>query len=83
MLVGFAAETSDAVARGRRKLEAKQVDLVVANDVTQPGAGFEHETNAVTLVSRDGDVAVPLQAKSGVAERILDRVVPRSSGRAR
>jgi phosphopantothenoylcysteine decarboxylase/phosphopantothenate--cysteine ligase len=75
VLVGFAAETQDAVARGRRKLEAKQVDLVVANDVTQPGAGFEHETNAVTLVSRDGDVAVPLQAKSGVAERILDRVV--------
>ena len=75
VLVGFAAETQDAVARGRRKLEAKQVDLVVANDVTQPGAGFEHETNAVTLVSRDGDVAVPLQAKTGVAERILDRVV--------
>jgi phosphopantothenoylcysteine decarboxylase/phosphopantothenate--cysteine ligase len=74
VLVGFAAETSDAVARGRRKLDAKQVDLVVANDVTQPGAGFEHETNAVTLVSRDGDVAVPLQAKSGVAERTLDRV---------
>ena len=75
VLVGFAAETQDAVARGRRKLEAKQVDLVVANDVTQPGAGFEHETNAVTLVSREGDVAVPLQAKTGVAERILDRVV--------
>jgi phosphopantothenoylcysteine decarboxylase/phosphopantothenate--cysteine ligase len=75
VLVGFAAETSDAVARGRRKLEAKQVDLVVANDVTQPGVGFEHETNAVTLVSRDGDLAVPLQAKSAVAERILDRIV--------
>jgi phosphopantothenoylcysteine decarboxylase/phosphopantothenate--cysteine ligase len=74
VLVGFAAETSDAVARGRKKLEAKHVDLVVANDVTQPGAGFEHETNAVTLVSREGDVAVPLQAKTGVAERILDRV---------
>jgi phosphopantothenoylcysteine decarboxylase / phosphopantothenate---cysteine ligase len=74
VLVGFAAETSDAVARGRKKLEAKHVDLVVANDVTAPGAGFEHETNAVTLVSRDGDVAVPLQAKTAVAERILDRV---------
>src|SRR5689334_11346586 len=80
VLIGFAAETQDAVARGRRKLEAKQVDLVVANDVTQPGAGFEHETNAVTLVSRDGDVAVPLQAKSGVAERILDRVVALLAG---
>lgn len=75
VLVGFAAETSDTVARARRKLEAKQVDLIVANDVTQPGAGFEHETNAVTLVSRDGTVAVPLQAKSSVAGRILDAVV--------
>jgi phosphopantothenoylcysteine decarboxylase / phosphopantothenate---cysteine ligase len=75
LLVGFAAETADAVARGRRKLEAKRVDLVVANDVTQPGAGFEHETNAVTILGRDGDVPVPLQAKTAVADRILDRVV--------
>jgi phosphopantothenoylcysteine decarboxylase/phosphopantothenate--cysteine ligase len=75
ILVGFAAETADAVTRGRRKLEAKRVDLVVANDVTQPGAGFEHETNAVTILGREGDVAVPLQAKTAVAERILDRVV--------
>jgi phosphopantothenoylcysteine decarboxylase/phosphopantothenate--cysteine ligase len=75
VLVGFAAETSDAVARARKKLEAKHVDLIVANDVTQPGAGFEHETNAVTLVSRDGTVAVPLQAKTAVAARILDAVV--------
>jgi phosphopantothenoylcysteine decarboxylase/phosphopantothenate--cysteine ligase len=75
VLVGFAAETSDAVGRARKKLEAKQVDLIVANDVTQPGAGFEHETNAVTLVSRDGTVAVPLQAKTSVAGRILDAVV--------
>ena len=51
------------------------MDLIVANDVTQPGAGFEHETNAVTLVSRDGTVAVPLQAKTSVAGRILDAVV--------
>jgi phosphopantothenoylcysteine decarboxylase/phosphopantothenate--cysteine ligase len=75
VLVGFAAETADAVARGRRKLEAKRVDLVVANDVTQPGAGFEHDTNAVTILGPDGDVPVPLQAKSAVADRILDRIV--------
>jgi phosphopantothenoylcysteine decarboxylase/phosphopantothenate--cysteine ligase len=76
VLVGFAAETADAVARGRRKLEAKRVDVVVANDVTQPGAGFEHETNAVTIITRERDVAVPLQAKRAVADRILDHVVP-------
>jgi phosphopantothenoylcysteine decarboxylase/phosphopantothenate--cysteine ligase len=75
VLVGFAAETADAVARGRRKLEAKRVDLVVANDVSQPGAGFEHDTNAVTIITRERDVAVPLQAKRAVADRILDHVV--------
>jgi phosphopantothenoylcysteine decarboxylase / phosphopantothenate---cysteine ligase len=82
VLVGFAAETTDAVARGRRKLEAKRVDVVVANDVTQPGAGFEHETNAVTIVTRDRDVAVPLQSKAAVADRILDHVVPLLGGGA-
>jgi DNA polymerase len=51
------------VARGRRKLDAKRVDLVVANDVTQAGAGFEHDTNAVTIITRERDVAVPLQAR--------------------
>jgi phosphopantothenoylcysteine decarboxylase/phosphopantothenate--cysteine ligase len=76
VLVGFAAETADAVARGRRKLDAKRVDLVVANDVTQAGAGFEHDTNAVTIITRDRDIAVPLQAKATVADRILDQVVP-------
>jgi phosphopantothenoylcysteine decarboxylase/phosphopantothenate--cysteine ligase len=82
VLVGFAAETADAVARGRRKLDAKRVDLIVANDVTQPGAGFEHGTNAVTIITRDRDVPVPLQAKAAVADRILDHVVPLLGGRA-
>ena len=82
VLVGFAAETADAVARGRRKLDAKRVDLVVANDVSQPGAGFEHDTNAVTIITRDRDVAVPLQAKAVVADRILDQVVPLLGARA-
>ena len=82
VLVGFAAETADAVARGRRKLDAKRVDLIVANDVTQPRAGFEHDTNAVTIITRDRDVEVPLQAKAAVADRILDHVVPLLGGRA-
>lgn len=74
VLVGFAAETDDVVARARRKLESKHVDFVAANDVLQPGAGFEVDTNVVTLVGRDWEDALPLQAKTSVAAAILDRV---------
>ena len=73
VLIGFAAETDDLVASARRKLESKRVDLIVANDVLQPGAGFEGDTNVVTLVERDWDEALPLQPKSSVAAAILDR----------
>ncbi|MFO7691990.1 MAG: bifunctional phosphopantothenoylcysteine decarboxylase/phosphopantothenate--cysteine ligase CoaBC [Vicinamibacterales bacterium] len=73
VLVGFAAETDDAVAKGRRKLESKQADFVVVNNVLEPGAGFEVETNVVTLVGRDWEEALPLQPKSSVAAVILDR----------
>jgi phosphopantothenoylcysteine decarboxylase/phosphopantothenate--cysteine ligase len=74
VLVGFAAETGDPVPAARRKLAAKRVDLVVANDVTMPGAGFEGTTNQVTLVAADGDEALPMQSKAAVAQAILDRV---------
>ncbi len=75
VLVGFAAETEDLVANARKKLEAKHLDLVVANDVTAEGAGFGGDTNAVVLLRRDGSrVDVPLASKREVAERILDEV---------
>jgi phosphopantothenoylcysteine decarboxylase / phosphopantothenate---cysteine ligase len=74
VLVGFAAETHDVIAHARQKLERKAVDLIVANDVSQAGVGFDVDTNAVTLVSRGGVEDVPLQSKSAVASRILDRV---------
>jgi phosphopantothenoylcysteine decarboxylase / phosphopantothenate---cysteine ligase len=75
VLVGFAAETEDLVANARKKLEAKNLDLVVANDVTGAGAGFGGDTNAVVLLRRDGGrVDVPLASKREVAERILDEV---------
>jgi phosphopantothenoylcysteine decarboxylase / phosphopantothenate---cysteine ligase len=78
VLVGFAAETDDATARGRRKLERKGVDLLVVNDVTAPGAGFNHDTNAVTVLDADGGSAeVPLASKSEVADAVLDMVVAR------
>jgi phosphopantothenoylcysteine decarboxylase/phosphopantothenate--cysteine ligase len=74
VLVGFAAETRDVVAYAQNKLAQKGVDLIVANDVSRPDAGFDVDTNAVTLVSHDGVEELPLQAKSAVAGAILDRV---------
>jgi phosphopantothenoylcysteine decarboxylase/phosphopantothenate--cysteine ligase len=75
ILVGFAAETEDVVSRARAKLEAKNLDLVVANDVSAPGSGFGSETNAAALLRRDGtSVDVPLVSKREMAERILDEV---------
>jgi phosphopantothenoylcysteine decarboxylase/phosphopantothenate--cysteine ligase len=74
VLVGFAAETHDLLAHAREKLRKKAADLVVANDVSQPDAGFEADTNAVTLVSEAGEEAVELQNKATIAARILDRV---------
>jgi phosphopantothenoylcysteine decarboxylase/phosphopantothenate--cysteine ligase len=74
VLVGFAAETEDVVARARGKLTGKQVDLIVANDVSRADAGFEVETNAVTLVEATREEAVPLQPKTDLASRIVDRI---------
>jgi phosphopantothenoylcysteine decarboxylase / phosphopantothenate---cysteine ligase len=75
VVVGFALETADAVENGRRKLEGKGLDLLVVNDATEPGAGFEVETNRVVLLQPGrGDEALPLLSKDEVADRILDRV---------
>ena len=74
ILVGFAAETSDLVVRARQKLRSKQVDLVVANDVSQAGVGFAVDTNAATLVTETATEDVPLGTKRALAGVILDRV---------
>jgi phosphopantothenoylcysteine decarboxylase/phosphopantothenate--cysteine ligase len=73
VLVGFAAESGDPVERGRAKLLRKHVDFIVANDITRRDAGFEADTNAVTIIGRDDVEAVPLAPKTDVAARILDR----------
>ena len=74
VLVGFAAETDDLLAHARGKLERKNLDFIVANDVTRPGSGFGTETNEAKIIARDGSVeALPLLTKREVAERILDR----------
>lgn len=75
VLVGFAAETGDPIDRARAKLVAKGLDLVVANDVTRPGAGFGSDTNEVVLLGTDGrEQAVPLSHKREVARAVLDAV---------
>jgi phosphopantothenoylcysteine decarboxylase/phosphopantothenate--cysteine ligase len=76
VIVGFAAETENVAENARKKLAAKNADLIVANDVTAEGAGFDHDTNIVTLFARDGrDLALPRMSKSEVAQRILDEIV--------
>jgi phosphopantothenoylcysteine decarboxylase/phosphopantothenate--cysteine ligase len=76
VLVGFAAETDDLLANAQSKLLRKNLDLIVANDVSQPGVGFQHDTNAVTIVGRHGDpVVVALSDKSAIAAAVLDAVV--------
>ena len=81
IIVGFALETGDAVAKGLAKLERKDLDLIVVNDALEPGAGFEKDTNRVVLLGRDGTRRIlPLQSKREVAEAILD-VVEQTLGR--
>jgi len=76
LLIGFAAETDDLEANARAKLIAKGLDLIVANDVTQEGAGFEVDTNIVTLIGSDGSSqSYPQMSKDEVADLILDRIV--------
>jgi phosphopantothenoylcysteine decarboxylase/phosphopantothenate--cysteine ligase len=75
IVVGFALETTAPLERARRKLERKQMDLIVLNDATEPGAGFGVDTNRVTLISRHGvETPLPLLSKQEVGEVILDFV---------
>ena len=74
-LVGFAAETSDLVDNARGKLQRKNLDLIVANDVAAPGVGFGHDTNAVTILAADGTITeVGLVDKHSIATAVLDSV---------
>jgi len=86
ILVGFAAETEAVVARAAEKLHSKGVDLVVGNDVGEAGVGFSHDTNAVSIVSADGKIDIPLTSKRAVADAVLDAAVARmasATGHAR
>jgi len=73
-VVGFAAETNGVVENARQKRAAKNVDLMVANDVSRQGSGFDADVNAAVLIDGEGEVEVPLVSKRELAERIWDRV---------
>ena len=75
-LVGFAAETDDLIANAERKIRSKGLDLIVANDVGAPGVGFEHDTNAVSIITAAGSREdVPLTDKRAIARAVLDAVM--------
>ncbi|HXT17846.1 MAG TPA: bifunctional phosphopantothenoylcysteine decarboxylase/phosphopantothenate--cysteine ligase CoaBC [Gemmatimonadaceae bacterium] len=82
VIVGFALETNDVLAGGRKKLAGKELDMIVVNDATEAGAGFGVDTNRVTLLMRDGgEEQLPLMSKADVADAILDRVEKLIGGR--
>jgi phosphopantothenoylcysteine decarboxylase/phosphopantothenate--cysteine ligase len=82
LVVGFALETGDGVRNAREKLKSKDLDLVVLNDATEPGAGFGVDSNRVTLIDRAGIAEeLPLMAKTDLAEVLLDRIEEKLNGR--
>ena len=74
VLVGFSAETNQMIKHARKKLLSKQIDLIVANDISKPNSGFDVDTNAVTIIGADGEQEIPTQQKSAVASVIFDRI---------
>ncbi len=77
LVVGFAAETNDVVEYARSKMKKKKLDLVVANDITKAGAGFNTDTNIATILTGTDEIELPLMSKRELADRILDEVVRR------
>jgi phosphopantothenoylcysteine decarboxylase/phosphopantothenate--cysteine ligase len=76
MVVGFAAETDNVIEYARSKMEKKNLDMVVANDITQAGAGFNTDTNIATILVKDGqEIKIPLTSKADMANQILDEIV--------
>ena len=75
LVVGFAAETNDVVEYARSKMKKKNLDIVVANDITKAGAGFNTDTNIATILTPTDDKALPLMSKRELADKILDEVV--------
>jgi phosphopantothenoylcysteine decarboxylase/phosphopantothenate--cysteine ligase len=82
VIVGFALETTDGLKNAKEKLKSKELDFVVLNDATEPGAGFGVDTNRVTVIARDGKAEeLALMSKTDLAEVLLDRVERELNGR--
>lgn len=75
ILVGFAAETETAVENARKKLDSKHLDMIVANNVTQPGAGFDVDTNIATIITHQQAESLPIMTKKALADEILTRAL--------
>jgi phosphopantothenoylcysteine decarboxylase/phosphopantothenate--cysteine ligase len=81
VVVGFAAESRDLIANARAKLEGRGLSMIVANDITAPGAGFGSDTNRVSLLDGSGSVEeLPLMSKADVAEAVLERAMRKLPG---
>jgi phosphopantothenoylcysteine decarboxylase/phosphopantothenate--cysteine ligase len=74
LVIGFAAETNDVVEYARSKMKKKNLDLVVANDITKDGAGFNTDTNIATILTSDDEIELPLMSKRDLADKILDEI---------
>ena len=75
LVVGFAAETNDVVNYAKSKMEKKNLDLVIANDITKKGAGFNTDTNIATIITREKEIDLPLMSKRNLADKILDEII--------
>ncbi len=75
LVVGFAAETNDVIGYAKSKMEKKNLHLVIANDITKKGAGFNSDTNIATIITRENEIDLPLMSKRELADKILDEVV--------
>ncbi|MDI6889565.1 MAG: bifunctional phosphopantothenoylcysteine decarboxylase/phosphopantothenate--cysteine ligase CoaBC [Thermodesulfovibrionales bacterium] len=74
-IIGFAAETGRKIERARRKLKEKDMDMIIFNDITETGSGFDVDTNSVVIIDRKKEIRLPLMSKDSVADAILDRLV--------
>lgn len=74
-IVGFSAESGQNIERARRKLMEKNMDMIIFNDITEEGSGFDVDTNRVTIIDREKETTLPLMSKDSVADKILDRLV--------
>lgn len=75
LVVGFAAETNDVVSYARGKMERKNLDMIVANDVTRKGAGFGSDDNQATIITRENSIELPLMSKNELSNKILDEII--------